>query len=56
VAVAAHAWDAAGAVQAGLRAAWVASKEGRRHPALPPANVQAPDLEGAARAVLAHAG
>jgi 2-haloacid dehalogenase len=52
--VAAHAWDTAGAARAGLRTAWVSSKEGRYLPAFTPPDVRAPDLAGAARAVLAE--
>lgn len=52
--LAAHAWDTAGATRAGLRTAWISTKEGRYQPAFPAADVEAPDLAAAARAVLAE--
>jgi 2-haloacid dehalogenase len=50
--VAAHAWDTAGAAQAGLRTAWVAAVEGRYLGAYPPPDVCVEDLPAAARAIL----
>lgn len=50
--VAAHAWDVAGAARAGLRTAWVAGKEGRYLSVYPRPDISAPDLVGAARAII----
>jgi 2-haloacid dehalogenase len=53
--VAAHAWDLAGAVRAGLRTAWVAGHQ-RLWPAFYPSpEVEADDLLGAAEAIVARA-
>jgi 2-haloacid dehalogenase len=52
--VAAHAWDVAGAKEAGLRTAWVSSKEGRYLDVLPAPDVVAPDLATAADQMVAR--
>jgi 2-haloacid dehalogenase len=52
--VAAHAWDISGAARAGLRTAWISGKE-RVYPAIfPTPDIQAPDLDSAARRIIAH--
>jgi 2-haloacid dehalogenase len=52
--VAAHSWDIAGAARAGLRTAWISSKE-RFYPAtFPSPDIRAPDLESAARRIIDH--
>jgi 2-haloacid dehalogenase len=52
--IAAHAWDVAGALRAGLRGAWVASKEKTYLDVYPPPDVRAGDLAEAARALVAR--
>ncbi|CAN5733734.1 haloacid dehalogenase type II [soil metagenome] len=47
--LAAHAWDVAGALRSGLKAAWVSQPEGRYPAVYPEPNVTAPSLAEAAR-------
>lgn len=51
--VAAHAWDVAGAMRAGLRGAWVSTVEATYLRAYPPPDVSAARLDEAARLLLA---
>jgi 2-haloacid dehalogenase len=50
--VAAHAWDVAGALRAGLRGAWIASKEKTYLDVYPSPEVCAGDIAEAARALV----
>jgi 2-haloacid dehalogenase len=50
--VAAHGWDVAGAMRAGLRGAWVARQEGWLVPTVPEPDVQGADLEETALGVV----
>jgi 2-haloacid dehalogenase len=52
--IAAHAWDVAGALRAGLRGAWIASKEKTYLDVYPTPDVRAGDIAEAARALLGH--
>jgi 2-haloacid dehalogenase len=54
--VAAHAWDVAGAMRAGLRGAWVARSERWLVPLVPEPDVRGEDLEDVARSLAARAG
>jgi 2-haloacid dehalogenase len=53
--VAAHAWDVAGAMRAGLKGAWVSSAEGVYPTMLQPPDVRADDVAEAARLILGAA-
>lgn len=53
--VAAHAWDTAGAIRAGLRTAWVSSLEGEYLEVYPRPDVSAAHLQEAATRVIAAA-
>lgn len=50
--IAAHAWDVAGAMRAGLRGAWVSSKEGEFLSAYPEPDLQGADIGALARALV----
>jgi 2-haloacid dehalogenase len=50
--IAAHAWDVAGALRAGLRGAWIASKEKTYLDVYPNPHVRAGDIAEAARALV----
>lgn len=54
--VAAHAWDIAGAKRAGLKTAWIATKEGHYLDVYPAPDIAAPDLEAAADQIVARIG
>jgi 2-haloacid dehalogenase len=54
--VAAHAWDVAGAKRAGLKTAWIATKEGHYLDVYPAPDITAPDLEAAADQIVARIG
>jgi 2-haloacid dehalogenase len=51
--VAAHAWDVAGAMRAGLHGAWVARSERWLVPVVPDPDVRGDDLEDVARKLVA---
>lgn len=50
--IAAHAWDVAGAMRAGLRGAWVAAKEGEFLSAYPGPDVRGHDIAAVAHAIV----
>lgn len=54
--IAAHAWDVAGAMRAGLGGAWVSSKEGAFLSAYPEPDVQGADIAAVARALVGRPG
>ena len=50
--IAAHAWDIAGALRAGLKGAWISESKGRYPAVFPEPHVTAPSLAEAARRMM----